>query len=148
MFLFFIMHIIFIFKSREKLYIDIKEIILSKRNKKISNNNISIIKKKKHKRKIKHKELEKNNISNCSNSGSKLNKKNIEIKNITNDLMLDNDIKNKNILEYKDYELNSLSFESALIQDKRNLLQYYISSIKIIIYYYFHFYQLKIIIQL
>ena len=50
---------------------------------------------------------------------------------MTNDLMLNNDIHNKNILAYKDYELNSLSFEKALIRDKRNLLQYYISTIKI-----------------
>ena len=38
-------------------------------------------------------------------------------------------IKNKNILEYKEYELNSLDFEKALIYDKRNFLQYYISTI-------------------
>ena len=57
-------------------------------------------------------------------------KKKIEFKNLTNDLMLSNDIKNKNILEYKDYELNSLDFEKALIYDKRNFLQYYISTIK------------------
>ena len=51
--------------------------------------------------------------------------------NMTKDLKLNNNIHNETILEYKEYELNSLSFERALKLDKRNLLQYYISSIKI-----------------
>ena len=56
-----------------------------------------------------------------------------DFKDKTNYLMLNNgiNIKNKNILEYKEYELNSLDFEKALIYDKRNFIQYYISSIKI-----------------
>ena len=45
--------------------------------------------------------------------------------------MINNDINKKKILEYKEYELNSMDFEKALKEDKRNLLQYYISSIKI-----------------
>ena len=49
---------------------------------------------------------------------------------MTNFLVLDNNVNNKKILEYKDYELNSLDFEKALIYDKRNFLQYYISTIK------------------
>ena len=44
--------------------------------------------------------------------------------------MLGNNINFKNILKYKNYELNSLDFEKALIYDKRNFLQYYISTIK------------------
>ena len=134
--LFIICSFIFIFKSFGQLYLDIKEIILAKRNTKFKKNinNTTRIKKKKYK---KNKKLNKKNISNNEdkiNSNNILtdsSKKKIEFKNLTNDIMLSNDIKNKNILEYKDYELNSLDFEKALIYDKRNFLQYYISSIKI-----------------
>ena len=138
--LFIICSFIFIFKSFGQLYLDIKEIILAKRNtkfKKNINNTTRIKKKKKYK---KNKKIKKSKKKSISNNEDKINsnniltdssKKKIEFKNLTNDLMLSNDIKNKNILEYKDYELNSLDFEKALIYDKRNFLQYYISSIKI-----------------
>ena len=55
-------------------------------------------------------------------------KKKEQIDNKTNYLMLNNDInyKNEKILEYKDYESNSIDFEKALKEDKRNFLKYYI----------------------
>ena len=135
-FLFCIMLIIFFVKSWNQLYLDIKEIILVKSNisfnYNINNKNtpIRIVKKKGKKRK-KSKKLLKKNISNNSNFNNILSEKTIEFKNKTNDLILSNDIKNKNILEYKDFEFNSLNFEKAINEDKRNLFQYYISSIKI-----------------
>ena len=53
--------------------------------------------------------------------------------NIPNDLVHENitNNKNKTILEYKDYELNSLDYKKALKKDKRNFWQYYISLLKI-----------------
>ena len=146
MFLFFIIFIIFISKSWGQLYIDIKEIILAKRNNKFINNknknNIEIIEeKKKIKKSIKCKKQEKKIISNNVNSKNILSKKKIEFKSMTNYLMMENDY--KNILEYKDYELNSLNFKIALKEDKRNLLQYYISTIKINNLLLFSFFPVK-----
>ena len=46
------------------------------------------------------------------------------------DLVDKNKILNENILQLKDFEINSLDYEEALILDKRNFLEYYISSIK------------------
>ena len=48
-------------------------------------------------------------------------------------LIKENKTKNKNtaILEYKDYELNSLDYKKALKKDKRTFWQYYISLLKI-----------------
>ena len=136
-FLFFIMSITFLTKSWKKLYLDIKEIIIAKENIKvnkhnINNNNIVIRKKKnRNKKRISSKKLEKKYISNSSSYKNNLFNKNHKKKNITNDLMLGNNIKKKNILEYKDYELNSLDFNEAIIVDRRNLFQYYISTLKI-----------------
>ena len=41
-----------------------------------------------------------------------------------------NDTNDKQILEYKDFELNSLEFEEALFLDKRSYIQFYISLLK------------------
>ena len=134
--LFIISFFIFIFYSFPKLNLDIKQIIFAKRNTHFNNNIISKIKKKKYKKKNNNKKTRKknklNNIvkTNSNNRLTENSKKNIQINNVTNFLVLDNNVNNKKILEYKDYELNSLDFEKALIEDKRNFLQYYISTIK------------------
>ena len=99
-------------------------------------NNNNFITKDKRKNKIKkdrkkHKITNFNINNNFDNIITESSKEKNKFKNMTNDLMLNNNIHNKNILEYKDDELNSLSFKRAIIQDKRNLCQYYISSIKI-----------------
>ena len=134
--LFIISFFIFIFYSFPKLNLDIKQIIFAKRNTHFNNNIISKIKKKKYKKENNNKKTRKknklNNIvkTNSNNRLTENSKKNIQINNVTNFLVLDNNVNNKKILEYKDYELNSLDFEKALIEDKRNFLQYYISTIK------------------
>ena len=56
----------------------------------------------------------------------------INIKTIGKDLSLNPniDIINNNILEYNDFQLNSLTYDDALIYDKRNIYQYYWSLLK------------------
>ena len=53
----------------------------------------------------------------------------------------------KNILEYKDDEINSLSYELAIQNDKRTYCLYYISLIKTKHSLVFSFFLLKIIMQ-
>jgi len=71
-------------------------------------------------------------IKGRSNSGSNR----FIIDNINNNLILDDgddmkkDLKNKEISEYTDNELNSLEYKKALIQDNRTFTQYYISLLK------------------
>ena len=43
-------------------------------------------------------------------------------------------------MEYNDNELNSLEYEKALINDKRTLVQYYISLLRINHLLFFSFY--------
>ena len=56
----------------------------------------------------------------------------INIKTIGKDISLNPniDIINNNILEYNDFQLNSLTYDDALIYDKRNIYQYYWSLLK------------------
>ena len=140
--LFIITLIIFLVKSWGQLYIDIKELILAKRNIEFNNNlnNRSInkiIKRKKYNKKNKMKKIRtkinsnKYNNTNSNNIITESYEKKNQFNNKTKDLMINNDINKKKILEYKEYELNSMDFEKALKEDKRNLLQYYISSIKV-----------------
>ena len=140
--LFFVSFFIFIWKSFGKLLIDINELFSAKKNKKFkrSNNNISRKKtKNKFKRTNKMKIDNKENILNIDNKPDSKNiltgnsTKKIELNKEKNHSLIENAIndKNKKILEYKDYELNSLDFKKAIKKDKRNFLQYYISSIKI-----------------
>ena len=74
-----------------------------------------------------------NNKQITINEGENSNNMILGIKNgrniINNDLV---DINNnyKQILEYKDFELNSLDYEEALSSDKRNYIQFYISLLK------------------
>ena len=69
-----------------------------------------------------------------SNTG---NTRSIINNNINNNLIIINghnnkkNIKNKEILEDNDSELNSLEYQKALVQDKRTFIQYYISLLKI-----------------
>ena len=56
-----------------------------------------------------------------------INKQNIEIYNNQNKI---NNINSDRILDKKDFELNSLSYESALQLDHRNYFEYYISLLK------------------
>ena len=144
-FLFLISFIIFIFKSIKTLYNDINKIILAKRKIKFNNNTnknefiTNAMKKKKNEKKTKKKRRKKKNIINNSkneytnNILKETSKKKNRFNDGTNNLNLSKNIDKKynEILKYKDYELNSLSFEKALTIDKRNFLQYYISSIKI-----------------
>ena len=76
------------------------------------------------------------NIDNNPNSNNRLTEnsnKKVEFNKEKKNSLFENVIydKNKKILEYKEYELNSLDFKKAIKNDKRNFLQYYISSIKI-----------------
>ena len=70
-------------------------------------------------------ELNKNNIS------SSLNQKIIKDNNIKdNSLNLRDLIKMKDVLEPNDYELNSLSYQDALVHDKRTYSQFYLSLLR------------------
>ena len=64
---------------------------------------------------------------------------------MTKELIIGNK-KYKQILEYQNFELNSLSYKKALQNDKRNFWQFYISSIKINNLFFFSFLPVKIII--
>ena len=140
--LFLVSCFIFIFKSFPELLIDINELFSAKKNKKLKRRNNNIPGKITKKRSKKENEIiiyTKENILNINNKPNsnnflpKISKKKVEFNKEKNNSSSENVIndKNKNIYEYKDYELNSLDFEKALKKDKRNFLQYYISSIKI-----------------
>ena len=64
------------------------------------------------------------------NSNINLDNKDMNIYHKKPILKLDNIYNNKSFLQFKDYELNSLSYNDALKYDKRTYLQYYISLLK------------------
>ena len=97
---------------------------------------IKIEKKQKQKRNRKNSQII---INNNNNSKSNLDlKSNININNSKNinNLMTINNINNTNpieknsILEFNDYELNTMDYTEALKKDKRNFLQYYLSLLR------------------
>ena len=111
-----------------------------KENKKFINKNVPPMKKKKKKKKNntinKIKNL-KESISKTylmkdklSNSNINLDNKDMNIYHKKPILKLDNINNNMFFLQFKDYELNSLSYNDALKYDKRTYLQYYISLLK------------------
>ena len=96
-------------RNREILKVKIKIESTLKKLKKESSNKIIITKK---------------NIKQKNYKNEKIIKRNEKI------LTKKNKEKNKNILEYTDSELNSLSYKKALIIDKRSYCQYYFSLLK------------------
>ena len=69
-------------------------------------------------------EINPQNNKECSDQKLK-NKRSVDI-----ELVDKNKILKENILELKDFEINSLDYEEAIILDKRNYFQYYISLLK------------------
>ena len=87
--------------------------------------------------------LKTENTNEIDDKSKKKKKKKKKIKN--NNLIIMDGIedKNKKILEYQDYELNSLTYKRALKRDKRNFTQYYISLLKINHLVIFSFFPIK-----
>ena len=141
----------FYFKSYIKLKKDIKNIYsaIKIKNKEIKKNEvIKQNKKRKKKRKYKKKHKKNNakndnnplNLRNINENGRKDNNKHITLneEEISNQKIIIKsfelvDINNKyikDLLEQKDFELNSLNYEQAVNLDKRTFCEYYISLIK------------------
>ena len=148
--LYFITLFIFWFKSFIKLKKDINNIIfiLKSKEKNVEERiDIKKVKKKKIKKKIKRKRKIENinldNINENKNENEIINKnysgqitQNIEDKSniISNknifELLDFNELYIKELMEQKDFELNSLDYEDAFKLDRRSYFQYYISLIK------------------
>ena len=117
-------------KNSESPQKEIKQKCKTKKKQKEKKN-----KKKKHKyndiksNKIKYKKIDNiqsTNIKNNDNKHINLNNQDISNRIITNT----NNDENKIIIEFKDFELNSLKYEEAKEKDKRSYIQFYISLIK------------------
>ena len=133
---YFVCLFIFIFKSYQKIIVDINDIVsaLKNLNKKFK----KVLGKKKRKRRnknIKSKELKLNDIKEIKlkeNNGNEINNQitlNIKNDNTLNNNFVGNDSK-KNILDYKDFELNLLEYSDFVKLDKRSYSQFYISLLK------------------
>ena len=85
----------------------------------------------------------KNNKKNKNNRNNNKNKNNKKFEEINKKIFGKEDVKNKNILEYTDSELNSFSYKEALKKDKRSYIQYYCSLLKKKIIILFSFYPNK-----
>ena len=83
----------------------------------------------------------KNNKKNKNNNNK--NKNNKKFEEINKKIFGKEDVKNKNILEYTDSELNSFSYKEALKKDKRSYMQYYCSLLKKKLIILFSFYPNK-----
>ena len=83
-----------------------------------------------------------NNKKNKNNNKNK-NKNNKKFEEINKKIFGKEDVKNKNILEYTDSELNSFSYKEALKKDKRSYMQYYCSLLKKKLIILFSFYPNK-----
>ena len=101
-----------------------KKIILENDNNNENKNDGNAIKLKNYKKEIK----ENNNI--FTQITQNLEVHSINEINKTNSLKLEDKTNMKDIMELKDFELNSLDYEDALRLDNRNYFQYYISLIK------------------
>ena len=97
-------------------------------------------------RKSKQKFTNKKYNQNTTNSKTNLKKINLIINNqhiVNGNIIIyknDEDNKNKNLIKFKNCELNYLNLEEALKYDKRTFFQYYISLLKIKILFLFSFY--------
>ena len=147
--LYFIQLIVFCSFSFYKLKINISKILFALKKTKASQANINhnndnmIVKTQSNKKRKKRKKkkfgkinqqnnLKKENETKEPISNLQYNKECFEQKmgNNSLELIVDNKILNENVLELKDFEINSLDYEEALIIDKRNYFQYYISLLK------------------
>ena len=130
--LYFITLFIFITKSFNVLYKEIYIIVLKNKNNNIPLDNNSIpprTKIKRNKKSIKYKINIRKKDKFTKNLPSKsMNKSTIEIYN--GQIMQNNKINIRKIRDKKDFELNSLCYESALKLDHRTYFEYYISLIK------------------
>ena len=133
LFLYFICLMLFYCKFYDLLKIEIKEVIKIKNNNS-KNNNIDKSIKSKNKNfppiKIKRKtgKIKANKKINSNSRTNKIIKKN---KNKSSLISIFNNKSNKNNKKsYKDFELNTLDYETAKIYDNRTYIQYYISLLK------------------
>ena len=94
------------------------------------NNDILVLSNKNKKRKKRKTEiLQANNLLNLNIKRNSINNEN-KRSSVANLISNQKYIDYKNILEFNDYELNALTYEKALINDKRTYIQYYISLLR------------------
>ena len=144
--LFFICLIIFLSKSYNKLKIDINDIVS------VLNNKTNYIYKKKKlirknaknkfqksESKLNYLNINKENNLNTTENSKKNNLKNSSKNIITNSISQNN----KKIIEYNDFELNSMEYNKARKFDQRSYIQIYISLLKIKNLFIFSFWPFK-----
>ena len=117
-------------QKTKKTILDSQRIKMENKNKNITKVNKKFTKKKKCDNK-KGDKLKKNKtnlkLENSENSKNKMDKKNKILSTIKENKIYK---KYKQLLDYTDYELNSLNYKDALIYDKRAYSQYYFSLLK------------------
>ena len=132
--MYFICLILFYCKFYNLLKIEIKGIIKNNNKNSKKNNNIDKIIKLKNKSfppiKVKRKtgKIKANKKINSNNRTNKIIKNSKNNRNNSSLISILNNKKNKK--SYKDFELNTLDYETAKINDKRTYVQYYISLLK------------------